>query len=93
MPSTSWVTALPMSCSSAARRAVSTEAPSSVGHQRGQVRALDQVVEHVLAVAGAEAQLAEQPGQLRVDPGDPRLERGPLPLLGDPGVDLLAHCS
>ena len=80
-----------MSCSSAARRAVSTEAPSSLGHQRRQVRALDQVVEHVLAVAGPEAKLAEQPQQLGVEAGDPRLERRPLALLDDPRVDLVAR--
>ena len=36
-----------------------------LGHQRREVRALDQVVEHVLAVAGAVAKLAEQPQRAR----------------------------
>ena len=55
-----------------------------VGHQRRELRALDQVVEDVLAVAGAEAQLAEQAQQLRVEAVDAGLERRLLALLGDP---------
>ena len=82
------VTALPMSWSSAARRAVSTEAPSSAAIEPGELRALDQVVEDVLAVAGAELQLAEQLHQLRVEAVHPRLERRPLALLDDSLVDL-----
>ena len=84
------VTALPMSCSSAARRAVSTEAPSSPAIDRGDAGALDEVVEDVLAVARAEAQLAEQLDQLRVQPVHVRLERRALALLDDLALDLRA---
>ena len=50
----------------------------------GELRALDQVVEHVLAVAGAEAEPAEHLEQLAVDAVDAGLELGLLALLGDP---------
>ena len=77
-----------MSWRSAARRAVSTDAPSSAAISAGQVRALDQVVEHVLTVAGAELELAQQSDQLRVEALHPRLEGRPLALLDDPLLDL-----
>ena len=59
----------PCRCRAAARarRAVSTDAPSSAAIRPGELRALDQVVEDVLPVAGAELELAEQPHQLRVE--------------------------
>ena len=52
------------------------------GDRAGDLRRLDQVVEHVLAVGGPEAQPAEHLEQLRIDPVDPGLELGAL-ALGD----------
>ena len=66
-----------MSCSSAARRAVLAAGAELVGHHRRQVRALDRVREHVLAVAGAELQPAEQLGQLGVEALDVGVEARP----------------
>src|ERR1700761_1520032 len=48
------------------------------GHHAGDVRRLDQVLEHVLPVAGAVAQPAEQAHQLGVHAGDPQLDQGVL---------------
>ena len=66
-PSTSCETALPMSCSSAARRGGLRARAELVGHHRGELRALDRVGEHVLAVARAEAQAAEELDELGVE--------------------------
>ena len=60
LPSTSWVSALPMSCRKArARHRVDVE-PELGGHHAGDVRGLDEVREHVLAVGGAVLQPAER---------------------------------
>ena len=59
-----------------------------LGHHRGELRGLDQVVEDVLAVAGAELELAEHLRQLGVEAVDLGLEHGALALLGDDEVDL-----
>src|SRR3954454_20827286 len=83
-PSISWLTALPMSCRSAARRAVFGEAPSSsaiIAARWGRTRevgALDRVREHVLAVAGAVLQPAEDADQLGVEALDVGVQRGLL---------------
>src|SRR5215211_1636722 len=61
-----------------------------LGDQRREVRALHQVIEHVLAIARAEAKLAEEPQELRIEARDARLERCAFALLRDPGLDLLA---
>ena len=45
--------------------------------------------EHVLAVAGAELQLAQQVDQTRMDAVDVGVERGPLALFDDPLLDFL----
>ena len=45
--------------------------PELAAHHPGDVRRLDQVLEHVLAVRGAVAQPPEQISQLRVHVGDP----------------------
>ena len=75
VPSTSWVSALPMSCRNAPRLTTSTRMPELGGHQPGQVGGLDQVLEHVLAVRRPEPQLAEQRDQLGVDVGDADLDQ------------------
>jgi hypothetical protein len=59
------------------------------GNHPGQVGALDRVSEHVLAVARAVVEAAEQLGQLRMDLTCVRLERCLLADLGDVSVDLL----
>jgi len=56
--------------------------------QARQVGALYQVGEHVLAVAGAELQPAEQVDQVRVQAVDVGVERRPLPLFDDALLDL-----
>jgi hypothetical protein len=69
VPSTSWSMALPTSCSSAARHL--DVRPELLGHHASQVRYLDRVGEHVLAVGGAVLQRAQQPDQVPVHaPGD-----------------------
>ena len=52
--------------------------PQLGGHDPGDVRGLDQVPEHVLAVRRAVAQPAEQGDQLRVHVGDAQLDQGVL---------------
>ena len=49
--------------------------PQLGGHDPGDVAGLDQVLEHVLAVARAVAQAAEQRDQLRVQVGDADLDQ------------------
>ena len=77
-----------MSCSSAARRAVLARRAELVGHHRGQVGALDRVREHVLAVARAELQAAEDADQLGVEALDVGVERGLLAGLDDVALEL-----
>ena len=77
-----------MSCSSAARRAVLARRAELVGHHRGQVGALDGVREHVLAVARAVLQAAEDLDQLRVQAADVGLEGRLLAGLDDVGLEL-----
>ena len=55
-------------------------------HEPGELGALDEVVEHVLAVARAELQLPEELHQLGVEPVHACLERRALALLDDPLV-------
>ena len=65
-----------MSCRNARpldRRDVQTQLG---GHDPGDVRRLHQVLQDVLAVAGAVAQPAEQGGQLRVQVGDADVDEG-----------------
>ena len=87
-PSISWLTALPMSWSSAAR-ARRLDRRAELGRdQAGELRALDQMVEDVLAVARAELELPEQLDELRIQPVNACLEHRPLALLDDSLVDL-----
>ncbi len=58
--------------------------PQLLGEDAGEVRALDQVVQDVLPVRGAEAKLADQLRQLGVQAVDVRLESCGLPLLNHP---------
>jgi hypothetical protein len=81
-PSTSWVSAFPMSCRKAQRRRARVEAELA-GHQPGEVRRLDQVLEDVLPVRRAVPQPAEQRDELGcrsvitdVRPSRPRLPAG-----------------
>jgi len=67
-----------MSCRSAARR----------GHHRGEARHLDRVREHVLAVARAELEPAEQLDQFGVQSLDARLEHALLAELDDVALEL-----
>ena len=60
--------------------------PELVGHHRRQLRDLDRMREHVLAVAGAKAQPAEQLDQLRMHPLHAGLEYALLAELEDVGV-------
>ena len=87
-PSISCETALPMSCSSAARRAVFGLRAELVGHHRRELRALDGVGEHVLAVARAELQPAQHLDQLGVEALDVGVEDGLLPGLDDVRLEL-----
>ena len=77
-----------MSCSSAARRAVFGARAQLVGDHRRQARDLDRVAQHVLAVARAELQPAEQLHQLGVHRVHVRLEQRLLALLHHVVVDL-----
>ena len=58
------------------------------GQQACQLRYLDRVVEHVLAVAGAVAQPADEFDQFGVDGVDAQLHDGALPLLLDDVIDI-----
>ena len=87
-PSISWVTALPMSCSSAGPAGGLGARAELVGHHRGQLGDLDRVGEHVLAVAGAEAQPAEQLDQLGVHALHAGVEHALLTELDDVAVHL-----
>ena len=77
-----------MSCRSAARRAVLAERAELGGHHRGQVRALDRVREHVLAVARPELQPAEDADRLGVEATDVGIEAGLLPRLHQVALEL-----
>ena len=70
-PSTSWVSALPMSCSSAARRACFSFRPSSPAIDAADERRLDRVHQHVLRVAVAVLQHADELDELGVDAVEP----------------------
>ena len=59
-----------------------------VGHHRRQVGALDRVGEHVLAVAGAELQAAEEAHQLGVEAADVGVEAGLLARLDHVALEL-----
>src|SRR5204863_2702850 len=61
--------------------------PQLRGDEPGELRTLDQVVQHVLAIACAELELAEKHDQLWVETVHARLEHRPLALLDDPLVD------
>src|SRR5881628_22769 len=87
-PSTSWVSALPMSCSSAARRACFSLSPSSAAIAPDE-GGLDRVHEHVLRVAVAVLEHADQLDQLGMDAVHPDLEHGALTGLADRVVELL----
>ena len=67
-PSASWSAALPMSCSRPQRRASVAVQADLFGHHAGQERHFDRVPQHVLAVAGAEPQPAQQVDHLLVQP-------------------------
>ena len=86
-PSTSWVTALPMSCRNAPRLASAGSTPSSAAMRGGDVGGLDQVPEHVLAVRRPVLQPPQDLDHLGVDVGDADLGHGvlarPLDLLLD----------
>ncbi len=77
-----------MSCSSAARAAVRALAPSSAASSDRQAGALDRVGEHVLAVAGAEVQPAQDLGELGVQRAHVGLEHRLLAQLHDAPVDV-----
>ena len=64
--------------------------PQLAGHQAGQKGHFLRVVQHVLAVAGAVAQPAQQLHQLVVDAVDAHLQHGALALLLDGGLHLPA---
>ena len=75
-----------MSCSTAQRFISASVQAQFAGHHAGDVRRLDQVLEHVLPVAGAVAQPAEQADQLSVHAGDAQLDQG---VLAGPDAQLL----
>jgi hypothetical protein len=58
------------------------------GHQAGDVAALDRVLQHVLGVAVAVAQLPEQLGELGVQAGEAELVEGLLGRLAHGALDL-----
>ena len=72
-PSTSWVTALPMSCRNAPRLAIVGSTPELGGERGGDVRRLDEVLQDVLSVGRPVLQPPEELDHLRVDVGDPHL--------------------
>ena len=86
-PSTSWSTALPMSCRKPARRQMFTSAPSSAAIAAARKDDLQGVGELVLAVAVAELEAAHGADQLRVQPVHAGLVGGLLALL----AQLLVH--
>ena len=59
------------------------------GHDAGQMRHLDGVVQHVLAVAGAVLHAAQIPDELMVQPMDAHLQHGGFAGLTDLVADLL----
>ncbi len=87
-PSISWSIALPMSCRKPHRRAMSPVEAELVGDDLAEVRHLDRVPQHVLAVARAEVQLAHRLDDLRVQAADVRLDHRVVAELDDP----LAPC-
>ena len=93
LPSTSWVSALPMSCRNA-QRLISVGLDAEFGgHHAGDVRGLDQVAEDVLPVAGAVLQPAQRRHQPLVEIGDAdvgeRVARGAQAQLVDLDLALL----
>ena len=72
------VIALPMSCSRPARLAIFDVGAQLGGHDAGEVRDLDGVVEHVLAVARAVLEAPEHLDQLGVQAGHVGVEAGLL---------------
>src|SRR2546422_1056168 len=72
-PSSSWLSALPMSCSRAAPREPDIQLQLR-GHDPADVGRLPRVVEVVLPVARPELELAQELHDLRMDVGDPQLE-------------------
>ncbi len=86
LPSTSWVSALPTSCRTVQRLMQHRVEPQLARHHPGDVRRLDEVLEHVLAVRRAVAQLAEQGDELGVHLGETDLDEG---VLAGPDAELL----
>ena len=87
-PSTSWLIALPMSCSSAARFVVLTPALELGGHDPAEVDDLERVLEDVLAVARAVAEPPEDLDELLVELAAVRLEHRLLAGLQDVLLEL-----
>ena len=87
-PSTSWSTALPMSCSRPPIFAALTSAPELGGHDRREVARLDAVDEHVLAVARAVLEPPQELDELGGETGDAGLVGRLLAGLADHEVDL-----
>ena len=78
-PSTSWVSALPMSCRKAPRTHDRPVDAQLVGQQPRRVAGLDQVGQHVLPVRRPVAQPAHGEHELGVQVGDAHLEARVLP--------------
>ena len=85
--------ALPMSWTNAARAATWPFEPELLGHDAGEEGDFLRMVEHVLAVAGAELQAAHQPQDFGMEVEEAELERRGLAVLADRvlhlGLDLL----
>ena len=87
-PSTSWSTALPMSCSRPPILAALDVRAELGRDDRGEVARLDAVDEHVLAVARAVLEPAEELDELGREARDAGLVGGLLAGLADDEVDL-----
>jgi hypothetical protein len=87
-PSTSWSTALPMSCSRPGALGDLHVGAELGGHETGEVGDLDRVVEHVLPVAGAELEAPEGLDELGRHPVHVGVEAGLLAGLLHGGLDL-----
>ena len=90
-PSTSWSTALPMSCRRPPILAIWMSAPSSAAMTAAEAARLDDVVQHVLAVARAVLEPAEELDDLRRQAGHAGFVGGGLAGLADDEVDLGAR--
>ena len=90
-PSTSWSTALPMSCSRPPILAIWTSAPTSAAMIAASRLGLDDVVQHVLAVARAVLEPADQLDDLGRQSRDAGVVGGLLAGLADDEVDLGAR--